>query len=257
MKLISKIALTTCFALIAMGTLQAQQSIGAGTYTQNFDNIGNGLPDGFSLAIDATANTIGTPGATFATAATSWGASTGNFRNVANADAGEMASTADQENDLNRSLGLRQTGSFGDAGAAFNFNFSSSLAAVTSISIDLQMLSVQGHSTSFAIQYGIGITPTNFTTLATYTDPGTFGLTNFTFTPANFGVNLDNQNSVYFRVVALEPSTGSGSRDTVGIDNLMVTATAIPEPSVYMLLGVGLLLCGQRFLRGRKSKPNT
>ena len=28
---------------------------------------------------------------------------------------------------------------------------------------------------------------------------------------------------------------------------------AIPEPSVYMLLGVGLLLCGQRFFRRRRS----
>ena len=39
--------------------------------------------------------------------------------------------------------------------------------------------------------------------------------------------------------------------DGLAIDNF--TFSAIPEPSVYMLLGVGILLCGQRFLRGRKS----
>ncbi len=34
--------------------------------------------------------------------------------------------------------------------------------------------------------------------------------------------------------------------------NLTVGAVPVPEPTVYMLLGVGILLCGQRFLR-RKS----
>ncbi|MEO7167657.1 MAG: PEP-CTERM sorting domain-containing protein [Chthoniobacterales bacterium] len=29
--------------------------------------------------------------------------------------------------------------------------------------------------------------------------------------------------------------------------------SAIPEPSIYMLLGVGLLFCGQRFLRRRRA----
>lgn len=38
------------------------------------------------------------------------------------------------------------------------------------------------------------------------------------------------------------------------IDNFVVTdeLAVVPEPSVYMLLGVGLLFCGQRFVR-RKS----
>lgn len=35
------------------------------------------------------------------------------------------------------------------------------------------------------------------------------------------------------------------------LDNVILQS--IPEPSVYMLLGVGLLLCGQRFLGRRKS----
>ena len=50
---------------------------------------------------------------------------------------------------------------------------------------------------------------------------------------------------------------GSGGTSTASnwrIDDLNITAqaSAVPEPSVYMLLGVGLLICGQRFLR-RKS----
>jgi hypothetical protein len=42
----------------------------------------------------------------------------------------------------------------------------------------------------------------------------------------------------------------AGADDGLALDNF--TFSAIPEPSVYMLLGVGILLCGQRFLR-RKS----
>lgn len=251
MKILTKIAFTVAIAVFS-SVAQGQQVIGNGTYTQNFNGIGLGLPTGFSLVTDATATSLGTTAATFNSAPTSWGTSTGQFSNVANSAVGAAATPAQQAAFTNRSVGLRQGASFGDPGAAFNFNFSTSLAAVTSISLDLQMLSVQGRSTTFTIQYGIGIAPTAFTTLGTYTDPGTFGSTTFTFTPANFGVALDNQSSVYLRVVALTPSTGSGSRDTIGYDNLSISAIAIPEPSVYMLLGVGILLCGQRFSR-RKS----
>ncbi len=37
----------------------------------------------------------------------------------------------------------------------------------------------------------------------------------------------------------------------VSVDDFSLSA--VPEPSVYMLLGVGLLFCGQRFLRRRKT----
>ncbi len=46
-----------------------------------------------------------------------------------------------------------------------------------------------------------------------------------------------------------DPDDG-GSDAGIAIDNFAFTV--IPEPSVYMLLGVGILLCGQRFIR-RKS----
>jgi hypothetical protein len=118
------------------------------------------------------------------------------------------------------------------------------------------MLSVQTRSTTFSIQYGVGANPSSFTTLGTYTDPGAFGTTNFSFTTTDFGSNLDNQSSVFFRVTALAASTGTGSRDTVGIDNFNLTSSGaispiatIPEPATWMLMGVGLLIGAQRLRR--------
>ncbi len=32
-----------------------------------------------------------------------------------------------------------------------------------------------------------------------------------------------------------------------------ISLSPVPEPSVYMLLGVGILLCGQRFLRRKRA----
>jgi hypothetical protein len=46
-------------------------------------------------------------------------------------------------------------------------------------------------------------------------------------------------------------SAGSATSSNWRVDDLNLTAgaVAVPEPSVYMLLGVGILFCGQRFLR--------
>ncbi len=43
----------------------------------------------------------------------------------------------------------------------------------------------------------------------------------------------------------------AGADDGIAVDNFSLSA--IPEPSVYMLLGVGLLFCGQRYLRRRRA----
>jgi len=43
----------------------------------------------------------------------------------------------------------------------------------------------------------------------------------------------------------------AGADAGMAIDDFSLSA--VPEPSVYMLLGVGILLCGQRFLRRSKS----
>jgi len=96
------------------------------------------------------------------------------------------------------------------------------------------MLRVNDRSTTWDIQYGVGVAPTSFTTLGTYSDSGVFGSTTQTFNPSDFGSNLDNQLDVVFRVVTLSATSGSGSRDTFAIDNFSITA--IPEPSSALML---------------------
>lgn len=245
-------------ALLAGICLAVAGTARAVTYTQTFDGIGSGLPSGWSVSSNASATSIGNQNATYNPAAVSWGSTTGQFFNGASATGlASTATTAEQAASTNRALAERQTGAFGDPGVAFNFNFSTTGALISSISLDLMMLSVQTRSTTFTIQYGIGPNPTSFTTLGTYADPGVFGTTTVTFTTTDFGTSLDNQANVFFRIVALTASSGTGSRDTVGIDNFSITSDvdinpiAIPEPATYMLFGMGLLVCAQQFRRRR------
>jgi len=108
------------------------------------------------------------------------------------------------------------------------------------------MLDVQGMSAIFQIQYGLGSDPGAFTTLGTWSDPGVFGTTTFTFDRDDFGTNLDHQSRAWFRIVALDAGTGSGSFDMIAVDNFSITA--IPEPSALLLGGLGML---GRFRRRR------
>ena len=241
------------FAIAALSTAAVRADI----YTQDFSTLGSGLPAGWSVEKDASATSVGTPGAAFTSTATSWSDPSGAFKNVASSAAGSAASTATQAAAADRALGVRPIATFGDPGTAFTFNFSTSGVTVSSLSFDLQMLSVQGRSQTYTIQYGVGPNPTSFTDLGTYADPGVFGSTTKSFTTADFSTNLDNQSNLFFRVVALSVSSGAGSRDTIAIDNFSLTssgpispiAVAVPEPATWMLMGVGLLVGAQRFRR--------
>src|SRR5690606_15680775 len=107
------------------------------------------------------------------------------------------------------------------------FNFSSVGTTLGTIELDLLMLSVQGRSTTWTIDYGIGAAPSSFTFLGRWEDPGVFGSTHITISEDLAG--LSNQPEVWLRIVALTASGGSNSRDSMAIDNF--TITAIPEPS--------------------------
>jgi autotransporter-associated beta strand protein len=213
-------------ALPLAGSLaHAQFGLTGTSYTQDFDSLGTALPTNWDVRTGGNSTVLGTA-ATFSTTAADWGATGGAFKNLASATG--LASSdisATQTASTDRALGIRQTGAFGDPGAAFNFNFNASGKTFSALSIDLEMLSVQTRSTVWSLQYGLGASPTSFTTLGTYNDPGTFGTTTLTFN-AGALAGMNNQANVWFRVVALTVSGTSGSRDTFALDNFSLTFAA-------------------------------
>ena len=223
--LIFPVMAAACLAFTPGQMEAATLSLTGTSYTQNFDGIGSGLPTGWDVRTGASATALGTkqsvtvtPGAT-----TDWANTTGAFKNVASSDG--LTSTAvsnTQSAATDRALGLRATGAFGDSGAAFNFNFDATSAsfsgASTALSLSLQMLSVQARSQTFTVQYGIGAAPSTFTTLGTYTDPAVFGSTTLSYTGTDLSA-LTGQANAWIRVVGLTSSTGSGNRDTIGLDD--------------------------------------
>jgi hypothetical protein len=204
----------------------AQVMLTGTNYTETFNSISNGLPPGWSVRTNATTTGLGQP-ASFRTAGKTWGDNTGEFGNCAaivsntgtNFSGTESATV--QGNCTNRVLAIRQTSVFGDPGAAFVFQIANTTGFSNfTFSVDLSLLKLNGFSTTWNIEYAVDDSPSSFTLLGTYSDPGTFSTTNRTFA---LGTNADNQpNNVWIRIAALSNATGSGSRDTVGIDNFVL-----------------------------------
>ena len=187
------------------------------------------MPTDWTTRTGANASGLGTSQA-FSTAEIAWSDTGAAFKNFASATGlSSGASTAQQNDSTDRALGIRPSGSFGEPGASFQYVFTTTGETIDSISFDLMMLSVQGRSTTYTIQYGVGAAPTSFTTLGTWSDPGVWGTTALTFDTGDFGSSLDNQANLVFRVVALSSSTGSGSRDSVAIDNFVINSIGTPS----------------------------
>ncbi len=223
------------------------------SYTESFDSIGSGLPAGWSVNTGASASSVGTAHS-FTTSANTWGDTGGSFKNLASSDGlTSGSSTTAQGNSTDRALGIRQTASFGDPGAAFELNIQNTKGFNNfSLSVSLEMLSVQGRSTTWTIDYRLGDSG-DFISLGTYADPGTFGSTTFTANSAALNSWNDQSQDIWFRVVALGASTGSNNRDTFAIDDFSLTYSDVPEPAKWGLISaVGLLaLCGWRGWRQR------
>ena len=213
----------------------AQVALTGTSYTQNFNTIGKGLPPGWSVRTNATANSLGLP-VTFPLAAKSWADTTGEFGNCAaltnnlGVPATGTESSAIQLTFTNRLLAVRQTQSFGDPGAAFVFQITNTLGfSNLTFSLDFNLLKSNGYSTTWTIAYAVSNTPASFSLLGTYDDPGSIGTTNRSFT---LGADANNQtNNLWIRIIAMSASTGSGSRDTFGIDNFSLSWT-INNPAV-------------------------
>ncbi len=195
------------------------------SYTQDFNTLGSGLPLGWSVYTAAAAASLGTPATlvTSSESASAWAQAFGNFRNVAAvADLPSNAAAATQFASANRALGVRQIGAFGDPGASFNIAINSTGKNLTGLSFKAQILDSQPRSTAWSIQVGVGLSPSTWETIGVFADPGAFGSTNVTFGEAALA-SLANQPLVWVRIVALTSSTGSGARDTFGIDDFVLT----------------------------------
>lgn len=236
-------------ALVVLAPVTARCAVMAitpGTYTQNFDSllpVPNSEPaPGWKFRTGSTATSLGT--AASIVSAPLWSETGGGFRNVSSSNIATDSDAAAQNANTDRAIGLRQVrvGNY-SPGIAVCFEFSTTAVQINSISMDLLLLeNSTTRETTFDLQYGVGATPTSFTTLGSWTNDGVFGATTFTFDREDFGSALDDGSRVWFRMVALTASPGSGGTfDLVGIDNFSINASAVPEPSAALLGALGTL----------------
>lgn len=207
----------------------AQIILTATNYIENFDGLNSGLPLGWTVRTGASASSIGNV-EIFDPAHKTWANTSGGYRNCGSGDI--TLTSSNSSANTNRGLALRQTGSFGDPGAAFTAQFANTLGFENfQLSFKLQSLnSSSARITEWQVQWTTGTNPSNFSTIIcspTFNSTGGNTISNTTvscFLPASFEDNYDN---VWLRIVALSGTTGSGSRVTTGIDDFQLNYNVI------------------------------
>ena len=221
-------------AALFQPSVQAQLVLAGTNYIQDFDTISNGIPVGWSVRISATTNSLGTVSTNY-NARKTWSDTGGEFGNCASTVANSGTNFSGSESSTiqgsctNRALAIRQTGSFGDPGAAFVLQIQNTVGySNLTFSLDRCTLKTNGYATVWTVQYAVGNSPDAFTTLGTYTNSNNFGATAETY---NLGSDANNaSSSVWIRIAALSPATGGGSRATFGIDNFSLSWNAKTGP---------------------------
>jgi hypothetical protein len=223
---------------------QAQISLNGSSYSQDFDGIGDGLPAGWSVRTGASQTALG-EAQSFITSISTWSLTTGNFRNVAAAEAPLISSSVNtaQAQSTDRAVGLRQTGSFGDGAnslPAFTCQFENTLGfGGFDLSFKLMQCDpgTDGRTVTWIVEYATGAAPNSWLTAPTIpalltTTQGTWDMQNVS---VDFGNSLNNLGaSVWIRIRAAEPSSGSGSRPHTAIDDFELsysTYVACEAPS--------------------------
>lgn len=236
-------------SLFLSSIAQAQVSLTGSSYFQDFNEIGSGAPEGWSFWEDSTASSSGTE-VSLKTTPSTWSSTSAGFKNFASGVGLSIdSSSAEQSSALDRAVGVRATGSFGDPGAAFMFSVADTLGfGDFGLSFDAQVLDEESRSTEWTVDYRIG--GSDFVPVGTFS-LDSFGTQNFSH---NFGSSLNNLGeSLDFRIASLSESIGSGSRDTFAIDNFQVSFTPVPEPEEYMLVS-GMALAAFGMFRKWKQK---
>lgn len=198
----------------------------------NFDNIGtSSLPAGVYVKELATSLDLGVDGTVFGgnfNTGTVWNNVSAGFKNYASATGlTSSASSTTQNASTNRALGVRQTGSVGDPGAAFAFQLANTTGK-SNLQLEFKLQSLDITSTRTAtwkVDYGVGLSPGAFsvvtTSPVTLTTSGTFANTTVT---VNFGSALNNiSQPIWIRIVTLSSTSGSGNRPSTAVDDVKFT----------------------------------
>ena len=235
MRLRNKLAaLGTCLIILLLTFFGnsgfAQLTLGTSPYIQDFDGLPT-MPLGWTVRTSATNASLGTINAV---GINTWASSTGEFRTVAAAEAPFTAgsSNAAQAAATDRALAVRPTGTFADPGAAFTLEIDNTIGKA-GFSLAFKHMTFDDNasrSAVYAVQYTtVAAGTSGWTTLGTYTTL-TWGATIANY---SFGTALDNiSNTVWIRVVSLVASTGSGGRDTYGIDDVKIAWATNATPDV-------------------------
>ncbi len=237
-------ALIAALSLGALATpARSQVTLTSSPYQQDFDSLATGLPTGWSVRLGATSSGLGTA-AVFDPAAYAWSGTAGGFHNYASTDGlSSSASAATQAAAADRALGIRPTSSTGDPGAALVLQVANSLGHRNlTLSFSYLLLDEEGRTVTWTADYGLGVSPTSFVPIGTFTRDVWGAQTQSFVLPAA----AENQaEPLWIRLAALNPSTGSGSRDSVAVDDFQLETTfdnPIPEPAAYgCVAGLGLL----------------
>ncbi len=186
-------------------------------YLQNFNAIGDGLPNGVTVRTGAHTG-LGSS-QTFTTSSSTWASTNGAFKNFASAnDLSSDATTAAQNAATNRALGIRQTGSLGDPGGAFVFQITNTENKNNfSLKFKLQSLDASsGRQVTWRVDYAIGNSPTVFTVPTTTGNLITGGTTfSNNEIDVDFGTALNNLSQlVTIRIVTTSASATTGVANT-------------------------------------------
>ncbi|GAA5147596.1 hypothetical protein GCM10023340_20250 [Nocardioides marinquilinus] len=196
-------------------------------FTSDFDGIATALPAGFTVRTGASTTNLGTA-ATFTSAATNWTNTGGGFFNVASATGlTGAATTAQQAASTNRAVAVRQSGSFGDPGAAFVVELGPTTGR-TNVNLSFKAQQVHetttaGRTTTWTVDAFYGTTRVVALANAFSTVQGTFK--NDTVN-ATFGSQLDNlSSSVFVRIATVTGSANANVRPFTAIDDLTIVWT--------------------------------
>jgi len=204
---------------------------GTSPLTFNFDNIAtSSIPAGVYVKEQASSLDLGNDGTVFGgnfNTATLWNNVSAGFKNFASATGlTASATTTEQNASTNRALGLRQTSAVGDIGAAFAFQLANTTGK-NNLQLEFKLQSVDaitlGRTATWRVDYGVGLSPTAFSTVTTVpasltTTNGTFGNTTVN---VNFGSALNNiSQPIWIRIVTLTATSGGGNRPSTAIDDV-------------------------------------